>query len=350
MSDYRWSRLTAQDLQAWSDLCNHLAVVDGTEEFESPEDLAENLTMPGRDMARDSWAVWAGEELAAYGLVSVPRSLDHEGMARTYLGGGVREEHRGRGLGTLLMDRLEERGMELLAERHPGTEAYHGAGGGLEGSSARDLLQGRGFEVVRYFNLLSRPLGDEPEVPALPGVELVSPGPEHEAAVLEAHNSAFRDHWGSGEIWPDSWHQSWTARSHRPEVSTIAVATEGPSAGAVQAYVLVGQWVDREAYVNLVGTIPQARGRGLAAACLGRTIGLASRSGAYDVIELDVDSDSPTGATRLYERMGFSLKHQTAALRRPVGEVGQRAPGHEPGAAGSAGEQTGKVGDGSAAG
>jgi hypothetical protein len=54
----------------------------------------------------------------------------------------------------------------------------------------------------------------------------------------------------------------------------------------------------------------------VAAAALARTLGLAARSGRYDIIELDVDSDSPTGATRLYEKVGFTLKHQTASMRR----------------------------------
>lgn len=76
--------------------------------------------------------------------------------------------------------------------------------------------------------------------------------------------------------------------------------------------------MDRQAYVNLVGTVPHARGRGVAAAALARTLGLAARSGRYDIIELDVDSDSPTGATRLYEKVGFTLKHQTASMRRIV--------------------------------
>lgn len=330
MTDYRWGPLGTDDVAAWSTLVNHLAVVDGTEEFESPEDLAEGFRMPGRDMARDSWAVWDGDDLVAYGVVSVPRSLDHEGRSRAYLGGGVHADHRRRGLGTRLMDLMEERAEALLVERHPGTEAYHGAGGGLEGSSVRELLAGRGYDVVRWFDLLARPLGDEPDVPRLDGVELVSPGPAHEEAVLATHNAAFRDHWGSGEVAADAWHEHWTSRAFRPDVSSIAVARGGAAgpagdseaAGAgeleVLAYVLVGQWVEKEAYVNLVGTAPQARGRGLAAACLARTIGLASRAG-YAVIELDVDSDSPTGATRLYERLGFARKHQTAALRRGLG-------------------------------
>lgn len=322
MTDYRWTRLTPEDTPAWSDLCNHLAVVDGTEEFLSPEDLAEELAAPHHDPATDTWAVWDGGQMVGFGAAFVPVTPDHEGKGRGYLGGGVHQDHRGRGLGTDLLDRLEDRALALLGERHPGRPAYLSAGGGLEGSSARDLLTDRGFSLDRYWNLLSRPVGDEPEVPDLDGIELLSPGPEHEEAVLLAHNLAFQDHYGSGPTTPEGWHDHWTSRSARPEVSTIAVArggdVEGWREGEVLAYIMVGQWVDRQAYVNLVGTVPHARGRGVAAAALARTLGLAARSGRYDLIELDVDSDSPTGATRLYEKVGFTLKHQTASMRRIV--------------------------------
>lgn len=68
--------------------------------------------------------------------------------------------------------------------------------------------------------------------------------------------------------------------------------------------------------MNLVGTVPQARGRGLGSAVLGGTIAASAESGQYTTIELDVDTESLTGATRLYERLGFTVKHTTAAMQR----------------------------------
>lgn len=72
----------------------------------------------------------------------------------------------------------------------------------------------------------------------------------------------------------------------------------------------------QELYVDLVGTVPGARGRGLAAACLARTIRLAGEGGEFDEIELGVDSESPTGATRLYDRLGFTLDRTLAAMQK----------------------------------
>lgn len=323
MTDYRWAPISHADLEQWAALVNHLATVDGTEEFTSPEDLAEELQVPHHDPTTDTWAVWQGEQMVGFGAAYVQPVPDHEGLARAYLAGGVHADHRGRGLGSRLLDSLEARGLELLRERHPGRTAYLRAGGGRDGASARDLLTDRGYAVERYWNLLTRSLDAPPPVPTIEGVRLVSPGDEDEVAVRDAHDLAFRDHYGSGPTTPEGWHTSWTSRAGRKDVSTIAVADgTGPAGwreGEVLGYVMVGQWVDREAYVNLVGTVPHARGRGVAAAALARTLGLAARSGRYDVMELDVDSDSPTGATRLYERLGFTVKHQTASMRRDLG-------------------------------
>ena len=315
---YRWSPIAEDDVEAWAELVNHLAVVDGTEDFYSAEDLLEELRGPGTDPAQDTWAVWAGDTLVGYGALAVPETTDHEGTARAYLDGGVHADHRGRGLGTALLERLETRARELLEQRHPGQGAYLSAGGGLDGSGSRELLGDHGYAVVRYFNLLGRDLSAPPVVTEPEGVELRTPMDEDEEPVRRAHNAAFRDHWGSGESDAQRWHERWVSRSARPEISTFAVGRGGDLDGQVLAYVLGAQWVDREAYVAILGTIAQARGRGIAAAALARTIGLAAASGDYDVIELDVDSESPTGATRLYERLGFTLKHQTAAVRKPV--------------------------------
>lgn len=321
-SGYRWSSLTREDLTAWAALVNHLAVVDGTEEHLSAEDLGEELAGPGRDPERDTWAVWDGEHLVGFASVTVPPLTDHSGSARAYLGGGVHADHRGRGLGTALMDRAEARALELLGERHPGASPAHlSAGGGLEGSSAGELLAARGYAVVRYFDLLTRGLGDLPPVPAIEGVELGVPRPEDEEAVMLAHNEAFKDHWGSGPTDPERWHEHWASRSARPAVSTLARGRGGELDGQVLGYVLVGQWVDREAYVTILGTVPQARGRGIGAAALAHTLRLVADSGDFDAIELDVDSDSLTGATRLYDRLGFTRKFRTVAMRRPVTEV-----------------------------
>lgn len=315
---YRWGRLGADDVQAWAELVNLLAQVDQTDEFLGPEDLAEELTQHGVDPALDTWAVRDRDTMIAFGQVRVAHTLDREDQVRIWLSGGVHPQHRGRGIGRRLMQESEDRGRLLAEQRHPGRAAFWRADGNLEGASVRPMLEHRGYEIVRYFNQMSRPIPGQAvsTVPDLgPGIRLVAPGQEHEEALRVAHNLAFRDHWGSAETAPEGWHDHWVSRSARMAVSCVAL----DDGGVPLAYTLCAEWVPRELYVNIVGTVPAARGRGLAQACLEHTIARAAESDDYDVIELHVDSASPTGATRLYERVGFGLDKTFAAYQRDAG-------------------------------
>lgn len=311
----RWTHLTTDDVVAWSELTNHLAEVDGTDETYTPELLAEELEEHGFSPEQDSWAVWDGDRLVGYGQIWVSLTPDHEGRARCFLGGGVHADWRRRGIGGGLMDRMEARAAELAAERHPGIPAYLRSGGGLEGSSVRRMLSGRGYAVVRYFNDLTRPLpgGALPD-PEVAGATLVGQSDDLEEAVRTAHNAAFRDHWGAAEITAEQWRHYWHSRAGRPELSTLALDEDGQ----VLAYVLAGQYVPDTLYVTIVGTVPQARGRGLAAACLTRTLRLGIETGEFETARLDVDSESPTGATSLYERLGFVTARTFASMSRDL--------------------------------
>lgn len=179
----------------------------------------------------------------------------------------------------------------------------------------RGLLEHRGYQIVRYFHLMAVELPAPHRAPhAVPeGYRLRAPGAEDEAAVHRVHTAAFADHWGSAPMSPQKWHDFWTARSNRMEHS--AVVLDG--AGEVVAYALTAEWVPQEAYLSILGSDPAHRGRGLAAAALGAVLDSATRAG-FSKADLHVDSASPTGATRLYEKVGFSVRSTSATYRRDV--------------------------------
>src|SRR5699024_12857677 len=73
-------------------------------------------------------------------------------------------------------------------------------------------------------------------------------------------------------------------------------------------------------HIALVGTRPEARGRGLARAVIARTRAAAAEAG-YASAELEVDSESLTGATRLYDALGFARDAVYATYEKPVGRL-----------------------------
>lgn len=155
---YRWSSITSDDVEAWAQLTNHLAVVDGTEEFYDAEDRLEELKDPATDPTLDALAVWSGEQMVGFGTVAVRPNPDREGRARVGVDGGVHPDHRRRGIGAGVMERMEARGRELAQRQHPHRAFHFDTGGGLEDSSARSFHLSRGYQVARHYHLMGRPL------------------------------------------------------------------------------------------------------------------------------------------------------------------------------------------------
>lgn len=308
-----WTALTAETTPQWTELTNLLATVDDTDEFYDAEDLAEELTEHGFDPEQDSWAAWDGETMVAYGQLRVSMELTVDGDARADLGGGVHPQWRGQGIGTELLGRMEPRAIELARTRHPGAPVQLRTQGGKEGSDARPLMAALGYQPVRYFTDMTRPLPGDP-LTVEPDSRIRPYGPDIAEATRLAHNDAFATHWGSTPMTPERWADLVDARSFRPDDSRVVLSDDG----AVLAYTLCGQWVDRELYINLVGTVQAARGQGLGRAVLLATVADAAASGRYGVVDLGVDSANPTGAGALYASVGFTPVRTYATMAKTV--------------------------------
>jgi mycothiol synthase len=94
--------------------------------------------------------------------------------------------------------------------------------------------------------------------------------------------------------------------------------------GAVVAYTLVYVYESdtlatgvREAHFGQIGTLPEARGRGLATAAIVRSMQVAADSDCQTA-GLQVDSDNVTGALRLYESLGFGTRRTQVSWARAL--------------------------------
>ena len=322
----RRDALALHDVPALTALLN---AIDAHEQIGEPAEepsIREWLQMPRLDLAADTVAVRDGEELIGFGLVTVSAHPDRDGRARVQLSGAVHPDHRRRGLGTSILDQLEARGRVLTAQRHPDLPAVLRTGGGRDpepgagpgGADVRPVLDRRGYRRVRSWLEMERALpGEALEVPAPDGAEILAPTPEQSEAVRAAHVAAFADHWGSAPIDAETWQLWTTSHTSRPEHSTVALAEDG----TVLAYAITSEDRPGVLHVALVGTRPEARGRGLARAVLARTLASGAEAG-FTGAALEVDAESLTGATRLYEAVGFERAHVYATYEKPVGRPG----------------------------
>ena len=310
----RWDSLSAECVREWAQLTNLLAEVDGTEEFYEAEDLAEKLIEPGLDPVRDTVALWNDGALIGYGQLGVKRGPPG-GNLSALLGGGVHPDHRGRGIGVRVRVLLEARAMQLGGERGPGVPVHLRVPGGIEGASVRRLLEHRGYAIERYYRELERPIPGAPI--AEPSVAVTPYSAELSEQVRLAHNDAFSTHWGSTPRDPLRWQSYVGSRSFRSEAGFVSLAADG----RVLAYTLVCEWAPGEAWVDLVGTRQEARGRGLARACLSASLRSMAGQG-YTMAGLSVDSENAQGAGALYSSAGFELQRVVASYGKVVPALG----------------------------
>jgi ribosomal protein S18 acetylase RimI-like enzyme len=305
---YVWRALLVADLPGWSAFTRIVADADDTGETYPTDALGEELADPGIDPAHDTVAVEDERgTLVAVGQVLAP-TIRGDGVVRASFAGFVHPAHRGRGIGSELLDRLDARAGDSAARQHPRRTVRRSTQVGSAVGGARALLEGRGYHAVRHFHALGRDLGDARRVDD-PRVQPYDSA--RDAEVHDAHCDAFRTHWGFAPPTPERWRNWYTgSRTFRPQYSVLGL---GPS-GAVDGYVLGYQYEPGELWIGQIGVRPAARGRGLARAMLQQA--LAQAAGECDVAKLDVDSENADGAGRLYESMGFLRQRGSVVYER----------------------------------
>jgi GNAT superfamily N-acetyltransferase len=241
------------------------------------------------DLPHDTWLFEEGDSLVALGWV------EKDEHARGVSVGVVHRDCRGRGLGAQLIERSEDRLRSL------GVTRVHSVGLAADVAAA-PLFEGRGYREVRRFWEMTIELGDDPPAaPVLPeGFRLEPFSAEHAGAFHAALEEAFEDHWEfKPTAFGDWWRRQVAKSDHDP--SLWFVVRDGEE-------VVAGTRNDPErsggGWIGALGVRREWRGRGLAKALLLASFGEFHRRGQRRV-GLGVDSENPTGATKLYESVGM---------------------------------------------
>lgn len=220
---------------------------------------------------------------------------------------------RGKGIGRALLRWLVDRATAQAAERGPA------AADGLDlhalstnGAAAR-LLEEAGFERDRVSLLLRVDVDGPPPEPDWPdGVTLRPFDAERDGRALhELISTAMADVEGTTRRSFEEWSQFTLRRSAFDPTLVVQAEAGGELVGATLSFDF-----DGEGYVQYLAVARPWRRRGLGLALLRRTFATFAARGVTG-IELNVDAENTTGATRLYERAGMREVHRWDRWRRP---------------------------------
>lgn len=274
-------------------------VADLRESAEEPvldaDFIRQVWSRPDFDLAADAWVVSEGAgTIVAYGQV---RREDPDVVGSW---GVVHPEHRGRGVGSSLLDRIEARAAELLAGV-PSPRFRHSINAGDRAAAA--MLRDRDLHPIRHFwhmridltpPVEPGPSSDEVEIGA------IEPGDDLRAihAVLE---EAFADDPGDHPGSFDRWIEEETASpSYDPTLWLVARDGEAAVGALAASAGDDGGWVD------WLAVLASHRGRGIGAALLRRSFASFAARGVRRAM-VSVDAHNVTGATAVYERAGMRV-------------------------------------------
>lgn len=245
---------------------------------------------PRFDLGTDAWVVEHEGSAVGYAQVWAEDGAHFSGFAM------VHPEHTGRGLGSALAGLIERRSAELAE----GDARLHSATIPEDDGAAR-LLNARGYAWARRFwHLQIEFVGPLEEIAPPNGIVLRSLDPDRDLRAVHALlEEAFEDHW---DFVPTPFEEFLDQNVHQedfdPGLWIVAVDEDRPVG------VLAGAAHGDRAAVDLLGVLGSHRGRGIASALLRRGFA-AFQSRGLGRARLNVDSDNPTGAVALYQRMGM---------------------------------------------
>ena len=293
---------------------------DGIEEVTTLDQLRLNYaTLVNCDPKRDVIMAEVDGELVAYArvfwndLVEGGRSYENFGF--------VHPEWRRKGIGAAMHRHNEERLREIAAEHPDISPKWFGSEGADIDPGNRALLLGDGYTPARYFYDMVAPSLDGIVAPPMPdGIELRPVMRDQYRPIWLAAAEAFRDHWGQPEWVEEDW-ERFVADPDNQDPALWRIGWAGDEvAGVVTTTVPVEENARHgraRVYVAGVSVRRPWRRRGLARSLLAGSL-VAAREAGFTSASLGVDTDSPTGATQLYESLGFAPEKTFTSYRKPM--------------------------------
>jgi mycothiol synthase len=293
---------TAQwsDLNAVVDLIRDVLTADGDAvSAVTPAELEREWKSEGFVLETDAFLV-----TTAYGrVVGYEEFVNRHAHAALQGDGYVHPDFRGLGIGTALLQALEERARKEIELAEPDLRVYIINTMSAADTSAREIHESEGYKLIRHHWMMEANLTEAPKVIPFPtGVELRPFVKEtQDYLVFQAEEEAFSDHW---EHVPGNFN-NWKLRKIEREEFDPAlwhIAWDGDQiAGYAQT-----RYRNGVGWVGNLGVRRPWRKRGLGEALLLHAFNEFYKRGMV-TIGLGVDASNPTGATRLYQKVGMHI-------------------------------------------
>jgi len=314
------------DINSVVDFFNQIAVEEGLPPDTSVENYRYQWESPGFNLETDTCIVFAPDgALAAYGEVWESAPYVH-----IYVWDRVAAAYQRMGIGAYLLQWSEER-MRQSFHKAPADARITMLQSCIDtNQDVHQFLEAHGFVLVRYSNTMRIEMQTPPPTPVLPEAIVIRPyvyETEFET-VLHTFREAFRDHWGHvprpfEDTRKDWQHMIDNDLSYDPGLWFVAMDGD-EMVGVSLGYVPRPGITEDGGWLGTVCVRRPWRTRGIALALLQHSFGEYYRRGVFKV-ELGVDSQNLTGATRLYEKAGMHVHRRYANYEkelRPGRELG----------------------------
>jgi GNAT superfamily N-acetyltransferase len=307
---------TVDDAEAIAELINEVSVAEAGIPWTTTEETRDVLTSPER-AAPSPEVLLIDEDGSVAGYLESWTSDPAELALIAF----VRPTLWGRGLNTWLIRHGEAWATEsLLGSDSPFALRLSRF---IGNEAAGRLFVSLGYHYVRTFWMMRVDLGASRAEAADPqGVSIRSFDPDSDVErVYEALREGFDDHWGGPFHSLERWrHRSIDGEGANFDPTLWFVAEEGNEVVGAICCTAITPRADDTGEVGYLAVRRPWRRRGVALALLLSAFAELGRRGIARC-ELGVDSENPTGATKLYERAGMQVAYGWDVWEKTLGRA-----------------------------
>jgi mycothiol synthase len=286
------------------------------------DELKQELASPvNMDPNKDIIFAEVDGEYAGHAMLNWQLKID--GSRHYFIYAFVASEWRGKGLREILVHRGEER-LREIASTHPKDERkYFETYANAEKNDWKSAIESVGYTPAWHLFEMVRPnLDNIPDKPLPSGIEVRALMPEHYRVIWDAMKEAFRDERSFSE---DKYNDTAFNRmiNHRLFAPQHwQVAWDGAElVGGVKAYINPEEnsaFNRRWGHTEEVFVRKPWRHRGIAGALIARGLRVLKEQG-MEQATLDVDTENPSGALKLYTSLGFKPVLQFSFYSKDLG-------------------------------